>query len=117
VLYPNPELSAKYSDDFTEDYFTQFQNDLPAGTWLYSVVSIHAPGAKPVVIGKVVTKSNFTTSKYADSTLFLKHVRYEDDLAVNPDFKDWLCPTMEDCKVCPVDIPCDQEPVLAEETM
>jgi hypothetical protein len=109
VLYPNPDLTAKYTDDFTDDYFTQFTRDIPAGTVLYSIWAIDAPGAAPVAIGKVVTKTAFTPSKYADNTLFLKHTAYEEDLALHP---EWLngCPSVEECKVCPVDVECDAQP-------
>ena len=47
-------------------------------------------GSRGDLIGRVVTLSPFTTSLWADQTLFYKHQRIDDDLEVFPWWKDYL---------------------------
>lgn len=86
-------------------YFTDQLQTLPKGTTLWHVSAKDTPGAHPVHIGDVVTTSEFTTSDYGDSKLFLKHQKFEEDLQLRA---EWLreCPTEDDCPVCPVEVSC-----------
>lgn len=70
-------------------------------------MAIHHPDATPVAIGTLVTTSNFVTSLYCDNKLFFQHQRFEEDLAIHPEWtKGTSCPDEQSCKVCPVDVAC-----------
>ena len=56
------------------------------------------------------TTSDFTTSVYADTKLFLKHQTYDEDLLLRPDWDapNGPCPNVDACPICPVDISCGE---------
>jgi len=105
LFYPTADVADRFPDRF-DSYFTDQLETLASGTTLYNIYAKDTPGAHPVHIGDVVTTSRFTSSDYGDNTLFLKHQRFEDDLALRP---EWLreCPTASACKICPVEVSCD----------
>jgi hypothetical protein len=51
--------------------------------------SVLSGATAPVTIGKLVLTSPFVESVYADTKLFFKHQRYEEDLNLRP---EWGCP-------------------------
>lgn len=51
----------------------------PAGTILYNVYAQSTPKSGQELIGKIITVTDCTTSKYGDSKLFIRHQRIEDD--------------------------------------
>jgi len=112
VFTPNPTLAAKYPNTFVKDLRQVFVEDVKAGTALYTIFAIPNPKPdgsmeKAVEIGKVITTSDFVTSSYADTTLFLKHTLFEDDLALRPDWAH-LCPKLGVCANCITTGPCNK---------
>ena len=106
LLVPNPTLTAKYDDKSNgRDYFDVFTKDITAGTNMYTIQAINNPYEAPVIIGQVITTTNFVTSNYADQTLFLKHQSLDEDFVLRPDWKV-KCPDVYHCAACPVDQSC-----------
>ncbi len=108
-------MTAKYSDKFENTYFQQLTNDIKAGTTLYTIKAIASPYSLDLIeIGTVVTTTDYVTSKYADSTMFLRHIRFEEDLAVNPQWATGSCKDLDSCLVCPVDVACGSSSKVEE---
>ncbi len=106
IFEPNVALTKQYSDSYKEDYMTYIQRDITAGTMLYTILALDSPTAtSPIAIGSIVTTSDFTTSKYADTTLQFKHTSFEKDLSYYPSWTK-SCASVTTCKVCPVDVSC-----------
>ena len=105
VFEPNRDLTAKYTDEFQKSYIDMFENDIKKGTELYTIIAIPGPDEPSVVIGTVVTTSDFTASVYGDTKMFLKHQVFEEDLKLRP---EWVkaCPKLDSCAICPIEVPC-----------
>jgi len=103
VFKPNPQLNS------LPDTFSAKLDDIlatiPQGTDIFEIHAVDCPSCKAYRIGTIKTDSQFTRSSYGDQHLFFEHQRKEDDLAIR---QDWLdeCPTVDSCKVCPLQRPC-----------
>lgn len=75
---PNPDLKLLFSDNFTLDYKDILMNIQP-GTLIYTVYAIDEPGCEPEKIGEIITKSEFTTSRFSDEHLFFRHGLVDED--------------------------------------
>ena len=69
---PNPNLTKLFKDEYTED-FKDIISKIPSETLIYEVFAIDQPGCEPEKIGELVSKSEFTTSTFADRHLFFRH--------------------------------------------
>ncbi len=107
IFVPDASVANRFPRDYTpgNEFMTQFKRDIKSGTTIYQIHAINNPYEAPVIIGQVVTVSDFTTSNWGDSSLFFKHQIKEEDFALRP---DWLkaCPDYKNCGVCPVDQAC-----------
>ena len=76
-LDPNPALTG-----------TTFEKvpSIPAGTKLYDVYAQANPDAPFNRIGAITTTSAFVVSTYGDEILFFQHQRFEEDLALRPEW-------------------------------
>ena len=53
--------------------------NIPSGTLIYEVFAIDEPGCAPEKIGELVSKSEFTTSTFADRHLLFRHGLIDND--------------------------------------
>jgi len=83
---PNPDLRSRFSNDFTQ-YFVDQLKTIDNGTVLYDIYAVESPGCPSTKIGHLELTTPFTTSKFADETLFFQHNWREGDLEGN--HTDW----------------------------
>jgi hypothetical protein len=103
IFVPNKALASTYKEK--NIYLEEFEK-IPTKTKLYDIYAVPSPLQSATYIGKMTTKSTFTTSKYGDGKLFIKHVTFEEDLKLRPEWLEAQCSDAKTCKVCPVDIDC-----------
>jgi hypothetical protein len=75
-----------FEDNFTTEY-TDIVSKIPTGTTVYEVYAIERPDCLENLIGEIVIRSPFTTSKFADLSMFFKHARNDFDFAIHEDWK------------------------------
>jgi len=95
---------------FPDEYVNDWKNDLmsiPVGTTLYQVFALDEPeelGGVEAHIADLVLTSALTTSTWGDQHLFFRHQDMADDVALRPEWKDYLetvglphdgCPVMK----------------------
>merc|ERR1711973_191906 len=95
---------------FPDEYVNDWKDDLmsiPAGTTLYQVYALDEPeelGGIEAHIADLVLTSGLTTSTWGDNHLFFRHQDMADDVALRPEWKDYLdtvglahdgCPVMK----------------------
>jgi len=95
---------------FPDEYVNDWKDDLmsiPAGTTLYQVYALDEPeelGGIEAHIADLVLTSALTTSTWGDNHLFFRHQDMADDVALRPEWKDYLdtvglahdgCPVMK----------------------
>jgi len=83
IIFPD-----EYVRPFTEDLVT-----IPAGSTLYEVWAMDQPtelGGVEIHIADLVLVSDMITSLWGDSNLFFRHQDMVEDVAINPDWKDYL---------------------------
>jgi len=86
---PTGEIA--FSDAYTRP-FTEDLKSLRTGTTLYRVFALDKPsqlGGKETRIGDLVLGSDMVTSKWADRRMFFRHQDMEEDLAVNPEWREY----------------------------
>ena len=75
-LKPNPRLAfADTAHEFRTDLTTIAPNTL-----LYTVWGRRKTDVKPILIGRIITKSVFIASEFGDQHLFFRHQRIDDQL-------------------------------------
>jgi len=112
VFVPTAVAQNLAPDTFTQPLADMLAKVVP-GTQLWTVMAVENPKGTWEQIGTITATSGFIESAYGDQHLFFQHQRFNDDLALNP---QWLqvCPDVHACKVCPVDRDCatpDTSPV------
>merc|ERR1711973_129815 len=81
---------------FPDEYVNDWKDDLmsiPAGTTLYQVYALDEPeelGGIEAHIADLVLTSALTTSTWGDNHLFFRHQDMADDVALRPEWKDYL---------------------------
>ena len=94
VLKPNEPEACKFGDAWPggRGYLDQLTNGcIPAGTDLFDFQCMDRPddmGGRLLSIGTIRTTSEMVTSLYGDTKLFYRHIRFEEDLAERPEWKD-----------------------------
>eukprot|EP00811_Abedinium_folium_P003823 NODE_13516_length_1161_cov_3.708897.p1 GENE.NODE_13516_length_1161_cov_3.708897~~NODE_13516_length_1161_cov_3.708897.p1 ORF type:complete len:193 (-),score=36.52 NODE_13516_length_1161_cov_3.708897:4-582(-) len=74
------------------DYVSCMKNlaTIEAGTPLFEVFALAAPGAPRQSIGSITLTSKLTTSSFGDNQLFFQHQHMEDDFAIHPEWVESL---------------------------
>ncbi|KAJ3067109.1 hypothetical protein HK102_007490 [Quaeritorhiza haematococci] len=89
VLQPGEQVSSMYPED-TKAPFVEQLKAIPAGSLMWTAYAYRGPNdVEPIKIGELYITTQFTTSAYADSTLFFRHTRIEDDWELEP---SWTMP-------------------------
>lgn len=87
VLLPNRELQTQFADSpSTEEGFEEILA-IPVGTKLYDVYARATPAAPKTIIGMIKITSELMYSSFGDENLFFRHQRFDDDLALRPEWK------------------------------
>ena len=88
--------SGEYSFASTvEEGYTDFRDDLMTiteGSTLYDVYAWDQPeelGGTEMLIAKIVTASQMTTSYWCDEHMYFRHERMDDDLALRPEWEPY----------------------------
>jgi len=108
VEYHSPsELRQRFGDEISDEMLQDTKNDMVGHNHMKSELTTLQPGdvmfvvkgwpdpwmkergEKPIEIGKLILKTTFVESSYADDHLFFKHQRYEEDFVLRP---AWGCP-------------------------
>lgn len=82
---PGEAVKDRFPDYFQESYITQLQS-IPRETILYEVYAHAGPERQPELIGKLVTKTKFTSSYWGDTQLWIRHNRFDEDLKEHPEW-------------------------------
>lgn len=83
------------SHHFADEYHGTFTDDfakITVGETLYEVYAMDQPkelGGTETLIGKMITTSAFTTSKWADEHFYIRHQRMDVDLALKPEWAQY----------------------------
>lgn len=80
-------------DYFVEDYMTQLTHYIKEGTKLYKVIAQDKPfelGGHEKHIGDLWTTSPMVTSLWGDTKLFFRHVRFDEDIAMRPEWEPFV---------------------------
>jgi len=91
ILHPLPNIRALFPDENVNHNLTVQLQTLTPMT-LYDVYAEEYPFAKPVKIGYYEIATAPTTSSFGDNDLFFQHQRFEDDIALRP---EWEAPTKQ----------------------
>ena len=93
-----PKASTPAVNDGKTDLFDSL-TAIKKGTVLWQMYGNDCPFCPFKLMGTIKTDSEMIKSKYADTELFFKHQRFEEDLQQRP---DWLkqCATDRDCDSC-----------------
>ncbi|KAK9839831.1 hypothetical protein WJX81_004890 [Elliptochloris bilobata] len=79
LLYkPTPEVTRLYAPHMAADIRVALRK-IPAGTVLWEVWAKPSEAAPEERIGRIVTESEFVTSKYGDEKLYFQHQRHRGD--------------------------------------
>lgn len=74
---------------------------IPTGSILYKLRAYSSPqDDEGTVLGNLVTTGPFTTSKFGDEKLFIRHINIDEDIALRP---EWEADYRKDCglDLCP----------------
>ena len=86
-----PTGNVKFSDaqpETVEKFMAQF-NDISVGTKIYSIKAFESPeDDEGIILGDVTTSEKCLTSKYGDTKLAFKHQWIDEDIALQPEWKE-----------------------------
>lgn len=83
-----PRDFSSFPSDSLDPPFTEYMTTIPSGTTLFDVYASEelfqdVSGLDP--IATIVSDSEFVTSKWGDESLFFRHYRFEEQLALEPE--------------------------------
>lgn len=103
LLGPDAGVQHRFPEEFQGDHYAfmkQFMS-LEEGTVLWQVYAKGSPSMHVEYLGHIELVSKFTTSNYADQTLFFRHQPVEDDIAVGGQrVQGWLVRLPLKCIIC-----------------
>mmetsp|Transcript_8980 Transcript_8980/g.15071 ORF Transcript_8980/g.15071 Transcript_8980/m.15071 type:complete len:341 (-) Transcript_8980:42-1064(-) len=87
ILKPETSLREKFRDRSPEIDLIETFKQIPAGSLLYEMYGRPSPGAEPVFIGQMKTKSDIVDTSFGDLGLFFRHQRMGEDFEGRPDWE------------------------------
>ncbi len=87
VFKPDSDIQSKFTDYWSGNFLDQLES-IPKGSVIYQVYASETPMSEPFQIGRLVSTTNFTKSKFGDKDLFFRHGRMDDDFALHPEWKN-----------------------------
>jgi len=91
VFKPNPEIQ-NFPDEF-HGPFTDVLATIPKGILLFKVYAWDAPselGGTEQLIGEIMLRKPFTTSRWGDEKLFFRHQNMMEDVVMQPSWREFL---------------------------
>jgi hypothetical protein len=88
IFRPSDEVKSIMNDSFTSDY-KEVVSALPIGTTIYEVYAVERPDCIESLIGEIRLTSQFTTSKFADLSLFFKHASNNEDFVMHGEWIEY----------------------------
>jgi hypothetical protein len=78
IFRPTVHVKDLFSDDY-QQFYTEQLKTIPAGTDIYHVIAVDAPGCDEYTIGTLRMTTQLITSRFSDERLFFKHNLVDDD--------------------------------------